>query len=102
MAGNIVGLTWEEVSRSVVEDPDGAVAALFARRETWSGRTVLWSIDNSRLQVPVDWAGMPVFGPGRELIGFRGFGLLRMDAVQEREQPDEPSNDPIGAIRPPT
>ncbi|MGO4526034.1 ATP-binding protein [Microvirga sp. 2MCAF35] len=88
MAGNIVGQTWEEVSRSVVEDPDGSVAALFARRETWSGRTILWSIDNSPLQVPVDWAGMPVFGPGRELIGFRGFGLLRMDAVQERTIPD--------------
>ncbi|QRM32077.1 PAS domain S-box protein [Microvirga sp. VF16] len=88
MAGDIVGQTWEEVSGSVVEDPDGAVAALFARCETWSGRTVLWSIDNSRQQVPVDWAGMPVFGPGRQLIGFRGFGLLRMDAVQEREIPD--------------
>ncbi|MBA1158533.1 PAS domain-containing sensor histidine kinase [Microvirga mediterraneensis] len=88
MAGNIVGQTWEEVSRSVVEDPDGSVAALFGRRETWSGRTILWSIDNSSLQVPVDWAGMPVFGPGRELIGFRGFGLLRMDDVQERTIPD--------------
>jgi PAS domain S-box-containing protein len=88
MAGNIVGQTWEQVARSVVEDPGGAVAALFARSETWSGRTVLWNIDNSRLQVPVDWAGMPVFGPGRELIGFRGFGLLRMDAIQEREASD--------------
>jgi hypothetical protein len=87
MASNIVGQTWEEVSRSVVVDPDGSVEALFARRETWSGRTIYWNIDNSRRQVPVDWAGMPVFGPGRELIGFRGFGLLRMDAVQERETP---------------
>ena len=92
MAGNIVGLTWEEVAHSVVEDPDGAIAALFARRETWSGRPILWTIDNSRQQVPVDWAGMPVFGPGRELIGFRGFGLLRMDVVQEREAPDRTSS----------
>ncbi len=91
MAGNIVGQTWEEVARSVVEDPDEVIAALFARRETWSGRTILWSIDNSRQQVPVDWAGMPVFGPGRELIGFRGFGLLRMDAIQERQASDEAS-----------
>lgn len=90
-AGNIVGRTWEDVARTVVEDPDGAVAALFARRETWSGRTILWSIANSRHQVPVDWAGMPVFGPGREHIGFRGFGLLRMDAIREREEPDEAS-----------
>jgi len=85
-AGDIVGRTWEEVTRSVVEDPDGAVADLFARRETWSARTVFWAVDGSRLQVPVDWAGMPVFGDERHLIGFRGFGLVRMDAAREREQ----------------
>ncbi|MDP8917888.1 MAG: ATP-binding protein, partial [Pseudomonadota bacterium] len=94
-AGNIVGLTWEEVARSFVEDPDGAVADLFARRETSSGHTVYWKVDNSPLQVPVDWAGMPVFSASRELIGFRGFGLLRMDAARERESMDDPSSDLI-------
>ncbi len=94
-AGNIVGLTWEEMARSFVEDPAGAVAALFARRETWSGHTVYWNIDNSPLQVPVDWAGMPVFSASRELIGFRGFGLLRMDAAREREITDDPSSNLI-------
>ncbi|MCB5175500.1 ATP-binding protein [Microvirga lenta] len=83
MAADIVGRSWDEVSRSVVEDPDGIVASLFARRETWSGRTILWTMDNSSGQVPVDWAGMPIFGEGRELVGFRGFGLLRMDSVRE-------------------
>ncbi len=88
MAGDIVGRTWDELCRSVVEDPEGVVAAHFARRDTWSGRTVAWSIDNSALQVPVDWAGMPVFGGKRELAGFRGFGLLRLDAIREREHPE--------------
>ena len=45
------------------------------------------------MQVPVDWAGMPVFGANRELVGFRGFGLLRMDALRERTSPEQPSND---------
>ncbi len=94
-AGTIVGLTWEEVARSFVEDADGAVAALFARRQTWSGHTVYWNIDNSPLQVPVDWAGMPVFSASRDLIGFRGFGLLRMDAAREREIAHDPSRDLI-------
>lgn len=88
-AGGIVGKTWDEVSRSVVEDPRGEIAGLFARQETWSGRSILWAVDNSPLQVPVDWAGMPVFGAGRELVGFRGFGLLRVDEMREREQPKE-------------
>jgi PAS domain S-box-containing protein len=85
VAADIVGRTWDEISHSVVEDPDGGVAALFARRDTWSGRTVFWNIDNAPSQVPVDWAGMPVFSADRTLIGFRGFGLLRMDAARERE-----------------
>jgi PAS domain S-box-containing protein len=85
VAADILGRTWDEVSHSVVEDPDGAVADLFARRDTWSGRTVFWNIDNAPLQVPVDWAGMPVLSADRKLIGFRGFGLLRMDATRERE-----------------
>ena len=86
-AADIVGRTWEEISRTVVEDPDGVVAGLFARRQTWSGCTVSWSIDNLPLRVPVDWAGMPVFDGNRELAGFKGFGLLRMDALEEQEPP---------------
>jgi PAS domain S-box-containing protein len=85
MAADIVGRSWDEVSRSVVEDPGAAVASLFARRQTWSGRTIAWTLDGSSLRVPVDWAGMPVFGEGRELLGFRGFGLLRMESLHERE-----------------
>jgi PAS domain S-box-containing protein len=92
-AGNIVGKTWDELSRTVVDDPDGAVAALFARRQTWSGQTVFWSMDKAPSQVPVDWAGMPVFGANRELVGFRGFGLLRMDELRDREVEAEPSTD---------
>jgi len=84
-AADIVGRTWDEVSRSVAEDPEGMIAALFARGETWSGRTVFWSVDGSSRQVPVDWAGMPISGPNGDRAGFRGFGLLRMDAVRERE-----------------
>lgn len=106
-AADVVGRTWSELARSVVEDPDGIVASLFVRRETWSGRTIAWSVDNSPLRVPVDWAGMPVLGEGRELLGFRGFGLLRMEALREPEavlapagdvppekerEPDEPSD----------
>jgi PAS domain S-box-containing protein len=93
MAADILGRSWEEVSRSVAEDPDGAVAGLFARRDTWSGQIVYWNIDNSSRQVPVDWAGMPVFDAQRMLAGFRGFGLLRMEAIRERTVPTAPPNE---------
>ncbi|MBM6581147.1 PAS domain S-box protein [Microvirga sp. BT689] len=97
VAASVIGRTWTEVSQSVVEDPDGAVAAFFARRGTWSGQTIFWNIDNSSLQVPVDWAGMPIFRADRELTGFRGFGLLRMDAARERAALENSQGEP-GAV----
>ncbi|WP_052954856.1 PAS domain-containing sensor histidine kinase [Microvirga vignae] len=92
-AGDIVGRTWDELTHRVVTDPEGEIAGFFARGETWSGRTVFWSLEEQAKQVPVDWAGMPVFGAGRELIGFRGFGLLRMDEMREREASELPAAD---------
>lgn len=92
----IVGRTWDEVARSVVRDPQGAVARSFARRETWGGHTVFWSIDDgSRREVPVTWGGMPVIGADGTLAGFRGFGLLRLDEMQERpDAAHEADDDP--------
>ena len=84
-AGDIVGRTWDELTRTVVSDPEGEIAGRFARGETWSARTVYWAMDDQPMEVPVEWGGMPVFGAGRELSGFRGFGLLRMNEMRERE-----------------
>jgi len=92
-SSRIVGMTWDEVAGSLAEDPGQEIASLFARRETWSARTILWNMDGSDRQVPVDWAGMPVFGPQRTLVGFRGFGLVRMDAVRERAAPAAPATE---------
>ncbi len=87
-AGRIVGRTFADLTRNRGAGPDG-VADLFTRRETLSGRTLLWSVDGTDLEVPVDWAGMPVYGAQRELIGFRGFGLLRTEAAQARAVPSD-------------
>jgi PAS domain S-box-containing protein len=90
-AGDIVGRTWDELTRTVVFDPGGEIAGHFARGETWSARTVYWAMDDQPMEVPVDWGGMPVFGTGREISGFRGFGLLRMNEVRERKAPGLPA-----------
>jgi len=90
-AGDIVGRTWDELTRTVVSDPEGAVAGSLARRETWSARIVFWAMDDQPMEVPVEWGGMPVFGADRELRGFRGFGLLRMKEMRARESRDLPA-----------
>jgi PAS domain S-box-containing protein len=89
--GDVVGRTWDELTQSVVHDPDGSIAALTERGETWSGRTVFWTLEDPSQEVPVDLAGMAVFGADREIIGYRGFGLLRMDDLRERAIPPEVS-----------
>jgi PAS domain S-box-containing protein len=77
----IVGRTWREIEGDVVDDPSGEIDTLFARRETWSSRTVFWSVDGSEVSLPVDFAGLPLLRRNGQLIGFRGFGLCRTDAV---------------------
>ena len=77
----IIGRTWTEIANGCVVDPSGAVANLFARNETWGRQLIYWRIGKSDHAVAVDLAGMPVFGPERQLLGFSGFGLCRTDTI---------------------
>jgi PAS domain S-box-containing protein len=79
---DIVGRTFRELSVSYAFDTDGEIAALLERRDTWSGRSVLWPIEGTDLRAPVDLAALPVHGRGRTFEGFKGFGIVRLaDAV---------------------
>ncbi|MCB8820494.1 PAS domain-containing sensor histidine kinase [Microvirga rosea] len=82
----IVGSTWAEVAQRFLDSSGDQIAEFFAKRETWSGQSVVWRTDHDRC-ASIDWAGMPVFGTRRELVGFRGFGLVRMGS--DVEQPEE-------------
>ena len=80
---DIVDRPFDDVARSLGIDIDGEVAALLARRDTWSGRTVLWPVENAAKRVPVDLAALPVYSRDRTFDGFRGFGVARLsDAVE--------------------
>ncbi|MFN3685622.1 ATP-binding protein [Salinarimonas sp.] len=80
-AGGIVGLTLAEVLATRAHDSRGLVAEHVARGETFSGRTLAWAIDGSESAVAVDLAGLPVLDRERRLVGYRGFGLVRTDAI---------------------
>ncbi|MBN9036061.1 MAG: PAS domain S-box protein [Rhizobiales bacterium] len=85
-ASDIVGRPFGEVARAFGLDPDGEIAGLLARRDTWSGRSVLWPVAGTDLKVPVDLAALPVYGRDRGFEGFRGFGVARMgDAMVDPE-----------------
>ncbi|MEX0957393.1 MAG: PAS domain S-box protein [Rhizobiaceae bacterium] len=85
-ASDIVGRDFAEVAETFGLDPDNEIAGLMKRRDTWSGRSVLWPIAGTDLVAPVDLAALPVYGRDGTFEGFRGFGIARMgDAVVDEE-----------------
>ena len=78
----ILERTVEEVARAYRLDGDGALRRLFARRETWSGRTVMWPLETTTLKVPVDLAALPIYARDRSFDGFRGFGVVRLSDTE--------------------
>ncbi|MDS1138636.1 PAS domain S-box protein [Nitratireductor indicus] len=86
-SADIIGRRFRDVSNAFGLDPEGRIAGLLERRDTWSGRTVLWPLAGTELKVPVDLAALPIYGRGRVFEGFHGFGLARMgDAVNDPEK----------------
>ena len=78
-AGELIGRRFDEVAEALGLDPDREIAGLMERRDTWSGRTVMWPLGASGLRVPVDLAALPVYARDRSFQGFRGFGVVRPD-----------------------
>lgn len=85
-AADVVGRTFADVAAAFALDPGGEIAGLLERRDTWSGRSVLWPVADTDLRVPVDLAALPIYGRSRNFEGFRGFGVARTaDAVVDPE-----------------
>ena len=77
-AAAIIGKRFGDVATAFGLDPSGEIAGLLERRDTWSGRTVLWPVAGTDRGVPVDLAALPVYGKDRAFEGFRGFGVARV------------------------
>jgi PAS domain S-box-containing protein len=85
-AADVVGRKFRDVATIFNLDLDGEIAGLLERRDTWSGRSVLWPVAGTDLRIPVDLAALPVYGRDRNFEGFRGFGVARGgDAVTDPE-----------------
>ena len=82
-SADVVGRTFADLAARYGLDPDNTITDLLKRRDTWSGKTILWPIEGETLAVPVDLAALPTYSRNREFDGFRGFGIVRVaDAVQ--------------------
>ncbi|PTM97749.1 ATP-binding protein [Mycoplana dimorpha] len=79
----VIGMPFVEVAHRFDFDADGVIANLLRRRDTWSGKTILWPVEGTSLAVPVDLAALPTYSRNREFDGFRGFGIVRVADVVE-------------------
>ncbi|OJF99041.1 ATP-binding protein [Pararhizobium antarcticum] len=83
-SADISGVTFSEIAERYNLDVDGKIGELLKRRDTWSGKTILWPVEGTSLQVPVDLAALPTYSRNREFDGFRGFGIVRVaDAIED-------------------
>lgn len=73
----VIGLNWSEAGTSLGIEGTAAVAAAVAKRDTWSGVTVTWPVEDRKLVRPVELAALPVFDRERRFLGYRGFGVFR-------------------------
>ncbi|RUU06960.1 PAS domain S-box protein, partial [Mesorhizobium sp. USDA-HM6] len=85
-AADVIGRRFRDVATTFGLDASGEIATLLERRDTWSGRSVLWPVAGTDLKIPVDLAALPVYGRSRAFEGFRGFGVARSaDAIVDPE-----------------
>lgn len=85
-AADVIGRRFKDVAATFGLDASGEIAGLLDRRDTWSGRSVLWPVAGTDFKIPVDLAALPVYGRSRAFEGFRGFGVARTgDTVADPE-----------------
>ena len=85
---DVVGRTFAEVAQALDFDADGEIAGLLERRDTWSGRSVMWPLEGTNKRAPVDLAALPAYSRDREFEGFRGFGVIRLNEAVDASEPD--------------
>ena len=81
--GDLAGMNLIELAPRL--DPSGRLAAALAGRASWSGIDVGWPIADAPGAVAIGLGGVPVFGGDRAFEGFRGYGVIHLDRLVERE-----------------
>ncbi|HEV7433674.1 MAG TPA: ATP-binding protein [Pseudorhizobium sp.] len=83
-AADITGMPFGDVAGLFHLDPEGTIAELLRKRDTWSGKTIWWPVEGTSLAVPIDLAALPTYTRSRIFDGFRGFGIIRVaDAIED-------------------
>jgi PAS domain S-box-containing protein len=73
----VLGRAWTELSETLRLDPEDEITRALATRDTFSGITIAWPVDDDGAPLAVEISGLPVFDRERRFRGYRGFGICR-------------------------
>ncbi|WP_291652447.1 ATP-binding protein [Bosea sp. (in: a-proteobacteria)] len=96
-AASLVGQRWQDLLGSSLADCDGGLTDRFAKAATWSGHSLLWRTASPDEAAPVELSGMPVLDAARQLTGFRGFGIARLNELSPFPMADAAAPDAAAA-----
>lgn len=85
-AVDVLGRRFADVALVFNLNPSEEIIDLIRRRDTWSGKTVLWPVQGTNLSVPVDLAALPTYTRDRLFDGYRGFGIARIQEAAQDPQ----------------
>jgi PAS domain S-box-containing protein len=103
---DLVGRNLLEALDALGLDPRGELANAMRARVTFSHVELDWPIERACAAAPVTLGALPVFDPGAEFEGWRGFGVIHLDRLREAplvEAPfrrDEPASAKESAAAP--
>ena len=80
---DLVGLDLLELAPRL--DPTGRLESALRSQDTWSGVDIAWPIDESSAAVAVGLGAIPAFDPDRTFCGYKGYGVVKLDALITRE-----------------
>ena len=90
------GRPWQEITEVFGLDPEGLVVKAIATRQSWSGITLNWPVDDGS-RLPVELSGLPIHDSNGSFVGYRGFGvcrdlggLTRLEALRSQEFFNDP------------
>jgi PAS domain S-box-containing protein len=91
------GRKWSDISAEYTLDPDHRFAQALATRQTWSGVTLLWPVDDGG-RLAVELSALPLQDRNRQPAGYRGFGICRdldgMNRLIDLQHPKPPESPP--------
>ena len=80
----LTGRLWADLLGETIADRSGGLLGRLTGTTTWSGYDILWRTSPTE-GARVELSGVPVLDAGRQVVGFRGFGLVRPGAREPFE-----------------